>query len=59
MADSSQLSDKTLVEKTLLGDNRSESYDSRMSDMGAVDADAFTGRVRWVLWPLDRFGGVK
>lgn len=43
----------------LLGDNRAESYDSRMPDMGAVDADAFTGRVRWVLWPLDRFGGVK
>lgn len=43
----------------LLGDNRAESYDSRMDDMGAVGLDAFSGRARFILWPLDRFGGVK
>ena len=41
-----------------LGDNRAESYDSRMPDMGPLDADAFLGRVRCVLWPLSRLGGV-
>ena len=43
----------------LLGDNRAESYDSRMSDMGAVGADAFSGRVRAVVWPIMRIGTVK
>ena len=43
----------------LLGDNRAESYDSRMSDMGAVGADAFSGRVRAVVWPIMRVGAVK
>ena len=42
-----------------LGDNRSDSYDSRMADMGPVGADAFMGRVRWVIWPLGHFGPVK
>lgn len=43
----------------LLGDNRAESYDSRMPDMGAVGADAFSGRARWIVWPPDRIGGVN
>ena len=43
----------------LLGDNRAESYDSRMEDMGPVGADAFSGRARCILWPLNRIGGVK
>ena len=43
----------------LLGDNRAESYDSRMPDMGPVDAGAFSGRVRLILWPMDRIGPVK
>lgn len=43
----------------VLGDNRAESYDSRMAEMGPVGADALLGRVRWVLWPLDRIGPVK
>ena len=42
-----------------LGDNRAESYDGRMADMGPVGADAFLGRVRWILWPLNRFGPVQ
>ena len=46
-------------EYLVLGDNRQESYDSRMADMGPVSAAAFLGRVRWILWPPGRFGAVK
>ena len=42
----------------LLGDNRAESYDSRMPDMGPVGADAIVGRVRFTVWPLNRIGPV-
>ncbi|MBR1560504.1 MAG: signal peptidase I [Clostridia bacterium] len=43
----------------LLGDNRADSYDSRMPDMGPVDAGAFLGRARLVVWPLQHFGIVR
>lgn len=43
----------------LLGDNRRDSYDSRMSEMGSVDERAFIGRVRLIIWPLNRFGLVR
>lgn len=43
----------------LLGDNRAESYDSRMPDMGPVDSEAFLGKVRYVIWPPGRIGSVK
>lgn len=43
----------------LMGDNRADSYDSRMADIGSVDKDDFLGRVCWVLWPLRRFGPVN
>ena len=46
-------------EYVLLGDNRAQSYDSRMADMGPVGRDGFLGRVRWVLWPPARFGPVR
>ncbi len=46
-------------EYLLLGDNRAESYDSRMPDMGPVRADAFLGRVRCVIWPPGRMGTVQ
>ena len=46
-------------EYLLLGDNRMDSYDGRMADMGPVGRDGLLGRVRWILWPLDRFGPVK
>ena len=42
----------------LMGDNRPDSYDSREEDFGAVNAGCFRGRVRAVLWPLDRIGSV-
>ena len=46
-------------EYLLLGDNRAESYDSRMEDMGTVGASAFLGRARFVIWPLNRLGKVR
>ena len=46
-------------EYLVLGDNREESYDSRMADMGPVGADAFEGRVRFIIWPPNRIGPVK
>ena len=46
-------------EYLLLGDNRADSYDSRMPDMGPVGAEAFLGRARLILWPLSRFGIIK
>ena len=46
-------------EYLVLGDNRAESYDSRMPDMGPVSADAFLGRVRCILWPPGRLGTVQ
>lgn len=38
----------------VLGDNRPVSYDSREEDFGVISADCFRGRVRAVIWPLER-----
>lgn len=38
----------------VLGDNRPVSYDSREEDFGVVNAGCFRGRVRAILWPVDR-----
>jgi len=46
-------------EYLVLGDNRAESYDSRMADMGPLGADAFLGRVRCILWPPGRIGPAR
>jgi len=46
-------------EYLVLGDNRADSYDSRMADMGPIGADAFIGRVRCVIWPPGRIGPVR
>ncbi|MEE1199604.1 MAG: signal peptidase I [Christensenellales bacterium] len=43
----------------VLGDNRVESFDSRESDIGFIHSAEFSGRVFWILWPLDRFGPVN
>ena len=43
----------------VLGDNRAKSYDSRAEDMGCIRRDQFLGRVRWILWPVNRFGCVE
>ena len=42
-----------------LGDNRQESYDSRMEDMGPIAREDILGRVRWILYPLNRFGPIQ
>lgn len=39
-------------EYLVLGDNRSESYDSRAQDMGPIGSENLLGRVRFVLWPF-------
>ena len=46
-------------EYLVLGDNRADSYDSRMADMGPLGEDAFIGRVRCVIWPPGRIGPVR
>ena len=45
-------------EYLLLGDNRAESYDSRMADMGPVGRADIRGRARWIILPLNRFGPI-
>jgi len=39
-------------EYLVLGDNRSESYDSRAEDMGFIRSENLLGRVRFVIWPF-------
>ena len=46
-------------EYLVLGDNRTDSYDGRLADMGPLKADAFLGRVRCILWPPGRIGPVR
>ena len=41
-------------EYLVLGDNRSESYDSRAEDMGPIAVEDMLGRVRLCVWPLHR-----
>ena len=40
----------------VLGDNRSESYDSRNEDMGCIRSENFLGYVRAIVWPPERIG---
>lgn len=40
----------------VLGDNREESRDSRY--FGPVPVDQIGGQVRFIIWPLDRIGGL-
>ena len=46
-------------EYLVLGDNRAESYDSRMEDMGPIGPNDVLGRVHLVIWPPERFGRVE
>lgn len=43
----------------VLGDNRNDSSDSRVSRVGQVREELILGKVLVVLWPLDRVGGVS
>lgn len=42
-----------------LGDNRLDSYDSRMEDMGPISRGDILGRIRWIVYPLSRFGPIQ
>ena len=43
----------------LMGDQRSESVDSRHSSVGCISADDIVGRIVFRVWPLDTLGTVK
>lgn len=38
----------------VLGDNRPVSYDSREEEFGVVSAESFCGKVRAIVWPVER-----
>lgn len=42
----------------LLGDNRTETNDSRDNQIGLVDKEDIVGQVRWVIWPLNHLGSL-
>lgn len=43
----------------VIGDNRASSHDSRSSDVGPISGDMLQGKVKCVLWPLNRIRGVQ
>ena len=42
----------------VMGDNRANSADSRMNDLGFVPENNIHGRVFFRFWPFEKFGGV-
>ena len=45
-------------EYLVLGDNRYSSHDSRDADIGTLPESAFVGRVRAIVFPFSRAGGL-
>ena len=42
----------------VMGDNRTNSRDSRFREVGFIDQDAIVGKAFVLIWPLDHFGGL-
>ncbi|MFP5254437.1 MAG: signal peptidase I [Acidimicrobiia bacterium] len=42
----------------VMGDNRSNSHDSRYSDRGPIPIDSIVGRAFVIVWPLSELGGL-
>lgn len=43
----------------VMGDNRSNSLDSRYPSVGVINKNKILGRARLIIWPINRFGTVK
>ena len=43
----------------IMGDNRAESKDSRMSVIGSIHEDALDGKIFFCIWPLKRIGSIR
>lgn len=42
----------------VMGDNRTDSHDSRSEDIGLVSVKDIVGRARWCVWPPSSFGSI-
>ena len=43
----------------VMGDNRSDSLDSRYPSVGVIKKENIVGRARLVIWPFNKFGNVQ
>lgn len=43
----------------VMGDNRSDSLDSRYPSVGVIKKEQIVGRAKLVIWPLNKFGNVR
>ena len=43
----------------VMGDHRSVSLDSRMEEIGCISDDRVAGKLKFIIWPLNKFGSAK